>query len=173
MISKTLAEKYFGKNTPAVGKTLKTVYDLYKVTGVIEDVPRNSHLLFDMLISSATSLRVPGRRDNWGNFFIYTYVLLKPGTNAEAFDKKLLPMYDKYMAPIFAQFNVKMHYGVQPITAIHLHSNLEREPEELGSMSYIWIFLSSCFFYAADCLYQLYEPYHGKVCTKSKRNWHP
>ena len=84
--------------------------------------------------------------DNWGNFNNFTYVLLKPGTNAAAFNKKLVPMYDKYMAPIFAQFNVKMHYGVQPITAIHLHSNLEQEPEELGSMSYIWIFSAVAFF---------------------------
>ncbi len=147
VISKTLADKYFGKNTPAVGKTLKTVYDVYKVTAVIEDVPKNSHLIFDMLISASTILKgAQDGQDNWGNFNNFTYVLLKPGTNAEAFDKKLLPMYDKYMAPLFAQFNVKMHYGVQPITAIHLHSTLENEPEELGSMSYIWIFSTVAFF---------------------------
>lgn len=40
VISKSLAVKYFGRNTPALGKTLKTVYDLYKVTGVMEDVPK-------------------------------------------------------------------------------------------------------------------------------------
>ena len=73
-------------------------------------------------------------------------MLLKPGTNAAAFNKKLVSMYDKYVAPIFAQFNVKMQYGIQPITAIHLHSNLEQEPEELGSMSYIWIFSAVAFF---------------------------
>jgi putative ABC transport system permease protein len=50
------------------------------------------------------------------------------------------------MAPIFAKFNVKIHYGVQPITSIHLHSDLEGEPEELGSMSYIWIFSAVAFF---------------------------
>jgi len=44
VISKTLAEKYFGKNVQAVGKTMKTVYDLYTVTGVIEDIPKNSHI---------------------------------------------------------------------------------------------------------------------------------
>ncbi len=147
IISKTLAEKYFGKNTPVVGKTLKTVYDLYKVTGVIEDVPKNSHIVFDMLISASTILRGnQNGQNNWGNFNNFTYVLLKPGTNAEAFNKKLVPMYDKYMAPLFAQFNIKMQYGVQPITAIHLHSNLEREPEELGNMSYIWIFSAVAFF---------------------------
>jgi putative ABC transport system permease protein len=147
VISKTLAEKYFGKNTPAVGKTLKTVYDLYKVTGVIEDVPKNSHLVFDMLIAASTILRRQNiGQDSWGNFNNFTYVLLKPGVDVAAFEKKLLPLYDKYMAPIFAQYNIKMQYGVQPITAIHLHSNLEREPEELGSMSYIWIFSAVAFF---------------------------
>lgn len=147
VISKTLAEKYFGKNTAAVGKTLKTVYDVYKVTGVIEDVPKNSHILFDMLISVSSIIR--GNQDgqyNWGNFNNFTYVLLKEGTNVTAFSKKLIPLYDKYMAPIFAQYNVKIYYGVQPITAIHLHSNLEREPEELGSMTYIWTFSAVAFF---------------------------
>ena len=147
VISKTLAEKYFGKNTQVVGKTLKTVYDLYKITGVIEDVPQNSHLRFDMLISISTVLK--GRnigQDNWGSFNNYTYVLLKPGVNAEAFNKKLLPMYDKYMKAIFEQYNVKIRYEAQPVTSIHLHSKLQGEPEELGSMSYIWIFSAVAFF---------------------------
>ncbi len=146
VISKTIADKYFGKNTSAIGKTLRTVYDVYKVTGVIEDVPQNSHFRFDMLISWTSLPKNQYGGENWGNFNNFTYVLLKPGTSAEALNKKLVPMYEKYMAPIFAQFNVKMHYGVQPITAIHLHSNLEREPEELGSMSYIWIFSAVAFF---------------------------
>ncbi|HEV3222797.1 MAG TPA: ABC transporter permease [Puia sp.] len=147
VISKTLAEKYFGKNAQAVGQTMKTVYDLYKVTGVIEDVPKNSHLRFDMLISLSTILKgANDGQDNWGSFNNFTYVLLKPGTSAETFNKKLIPMYDKYMAPIFAKFNVKIHYGVMPITFIHLHSKLEGEPEETGDMSYIWIFSAVAFF---------------------------
>ncbi len=148
VLTRSLAQKYFGKNNTAVGKTLRTVYDLYKVTAVIEDVPKNSHIIYDMLISMSTLLKngQAGYRDNWGGFNNYTYVVLKPGVNAESFRKKLLPMYDKYMAPIFAQYNVKIQYGVQPITAIHLHSNLEGEPEEVGSMSYIWIFSSVAFF---------------------------
>jgi len=146
VINKSLAEKYFGKNTTAVGKTLQTVSDdLYTVTAVIKDLPKNSHILFDMLISEST-LPKNNNQDNWGGFNNYTYVLLKPGINAEAFHKKLLPMYDKFMAPIFAQYNIKIQYGVQPITRIHLHSTLQGEPEELGSMSYIWIFSAVAFF---------------------------
>ncbi|HET9277665.1 MAG TPA: ABC transporter permease, partial [Flavitalea sp.] len=147
VITKDLAEKYFGKNESAIGKSLRTVYDVYKVTGVIENMPTNSHLRYDMLISISTILRndQPGPQ-NWGNFNNFTYVLLKPGANANAFNKKLEDVYKKFVEPIFKQFNVTMRYDLQNITAIHLHSNLQYEPEELGSMSYIWIFSAVAFF---------------------------
>ena len=94
--------------------------DIYKITAVIKDVPKNSHIIFNALISISSLPK--DFAGNWGGFGFYTYVLLKPNTNAAAFEKKLLPMYDKYMASIFAQYNIKMRFGVQPITAIHLHS---------------------------------------------------
>ncbi|HEY4063022.1 MAG TPA: ABC transporter permease [Puia sp.] len=145
VISKTLANKYFGKNTPALGKTLKTVYDLYKVTGVIEDVPQNAHLRYDMLISMSTQ-KDNGGRGSWGNFGTFTYVLLKPGVRTEGVLAKLKKLNDEFVAPIFTRFNITMHYGIMPVTEIHLHSELQREPEELGSMSYIWIFSAVAFF---------------------------
>jgi putative ABC transport system permease protein len=139
VLTKTIAEKYFGKNKSAVGKTLKNDKgDIYTVTGVVKDVPRNSHLIFNILLSRS-SLPVDFA-NSWGNFGFNTYVLLKPNTNAQAFEKKMLPLYDKYMAPIFAQFNIKIRLGIMPITDIHLHSDMQGEPEELGSMSYIYIF---------------------------------
>jgi putative ABC transport system permease protein len=145
VLTQSLSEKYFGKNKTAVGKSLESSNgDVYKITGVIKDVPKNSHFIFNALISRAT---LPADfANNWGGFGFYNYVLLKPGVNAAAFEKKLIPMYDKYMASIFAQYNIKIHYGVQPITAIHLHSDMQGEPEELGSMSYIYIFSAVAFF---------------------------
>ena len=71
VITRSLADKYFGKHEYAIGKTLKTVYDTYKVTGVIEDVPENSHIRFDMLIAMSTILKnmpVQDGQQNWGNF---------------------------------------------------------------------------------------------------------
>jgi len=147
VITKSLAEKYFGNNGSVIGKTLRTVYDTYKVTAVIEDVPRNSHLRFDMLISMSTFLRGnQNGQPNWGSFFNYTYVLLKQGASSQAFNKKLGDVYKKFVEPVFKPFNVTMRYEVQNIRSIHLHSNLQYEPEELGSMSYIWIFSAVAFF---------------------------
>jgi putative ABC transport system permease protein len=144
VITKTEAEKYFGKNAPALGKSLRTVYDVYKVTGVIEEVPTNAHIRYDMLISMSSVKSNGGQ--NWGNFNYYTYVLLKPGASPATVTQKLADVNKKFVAPIFDQFNVKMRFAVQPITEIHLHSQLEQEPEELGSMSYIWIFSAVAFF---------------------------
>ncbi len=147
VVTKSLAEKYFGKNTLVVGKTLRTVYDAYKITAVIEDVPHNSHIRYDLLISASTILKGDQNNQNsWGGFNNFTYVLLKPGVNAAAFEKKLLPLYDKYMKPIFSQYNITAKYELQPITRIHLHSKVNEEPEELGSMNYIWIFGAVAFF---------------------------
>jgi len=145
VLTQSVAVKYFGSSVGIVGKSLQNSKgDIYKITAVVKDVPKNSHIIFNALISASSLPKNYG--DNWGSFGMYTYVLLKPHVNAAAFEKKLLPMYDKYMASIFRQFNINIHYGVQPITSIHLHSDMSGEPEELGSISYIYIFAAVALF---------------------------
>lgn len=145
VLTQSVAEKYFGKAGSYVGKSLEnTNGDVYKITGVVEDVPKNSHIIFNVLISRNS---LPADfANNWGGFGFNTYVLLKPQTNAASFEQKLLPMYDKYLASIFAQFQINIRFGVRPITAIHLHSDMQGEPEELGNISYIYIFSAAAFF---------------------------
>jgi putative ABC transport system permease protein len=139
VLTKSIAEKYFGKAANAIGKSLENDNkQLFRVTAVIDDVPQYSHIRFNLLVSLSTLPADFG--NNWGNFSFYTYILLKPNVNPDAFEKKLSVMYEKYMASIFNQFNVKIRYGIQKITDIHLHSDMANEPEELGSMSYIYIF---------------------------------
>lgn len=145
VLTQSLAVKYFGNSDGYVGKTLENASgDIYKVTAVIKDVPKNSHILFNGLVSRSTL--PPDFANNWGGFGFYTYILLKPNVNVAAFQNKLAPVYDKYLAQIFSQFNIKMRFGVQPITDIHLHSDMTNEPEDLGSMSYIYIFSAVAFF---------------------------
>lgn len=145
VMSESSAIKFFGSNKKYLGKTLENVNGkIYKVTGVMKDVPKNAHLIFNILASRSTLPADFG--NNWGSFDFYTYVLLKPGTSAASFDNKMKPMYDKYLASIFAQYNIKIRFEAVPITSIHLHSQTANEPEELGSMSYIYIFSAVAFF---------------------------
>jgi putative ABC transport system permease protein len=144
VLTQSTAEKFFGSASAALGQALTNANgDVFKITGVIKDVPTNSHIRFNMLISANT---LPKNDNNWGNFNVYNYVLLKPHTDPAAFEKKLVPMYDKYLAAIFRQFNVKIHYLVHPITWIHLHSDLQLEPEDLGSIESVYIFSAVAFF---------------------------
>ncbi|GGG81072.1 ABC transporter permease [Parapedobacter pyrenivorans] len=145
VLTQSVAEKYFGKTDSYLGKSLEnTNGDVYKITGVVKDVPKNSHIIFHVLISRSS---LPADfANNWGGFGFHTYVLLKPNTNASSFEQKLLPMYDKYLATIFAQFQINIRFGIRPITAIHLHSDMQGEPEELGNISYIYIFSAAAFF---------------------------
>ena len=53
------------------------MYDLYKVTGVFEDIPENTHIRYNMLISMSSDSN--NYNQNWGNFNYFTYALLKPG----------------------------------------------------------------------------------------------
>jgi putative ABC transport system permease protein len=145
VLTEAVAKKFFGKTSGIVGESMQNVAgDVFKITGVVKEPPRTSHILFHMLLSAST---LPKDFSNsWGSFGFYNYVLLRPNTTAAAFEKKLMPMYDKYMASIFNQFHIRIRYEVQPITAIHLKSDYSGEPEELGSMSYIYIFSAVALF---------------------------
>jgi putative ABC transport system permease protein len=145
ILTKSLAIKYFGRDQPALGKTLLSGSGkVFNITGVVEDVPKNSHITFNGLVSFST---IPKNEDEgWGSFGAYTYVLLNKNSSGEQFEHRLKPLYDKYMAPIFAQFQIKIRYVVQNITDIHLRSKMDEEPEELGSMSYIYIFSTAAMF---------------------------
>jgi putative ABC transport system permease protein len=140
VLTEALAIKYFGNVKGILGESIKDSRgEVFKITGVVKNSPPNSHLIADGFISASSLPK--DFANSWGQFGrFYTYVLLSDKANAAAFEKKLLPIYDKYMAQIFAQFNIKVHYGLQAITAIHLSTDFDNEPGESGSMSYVYIF---------------------------------
>jgi putative ABC transport system permease protein len=132
LLSETLAKKYFN-TLDIVGKTMKLNNKLlFTVTGVFKDIPENTHIKFDVLVSLSTD------GENWGyNEFewaeFYTYVLLKPGTDVAAFEKKLSGFADRHMRSVMEQYHFKAFYHVQPITDIHLTSHYDKEAEANGS----------------------------------------
>jgi putative ABC transport system permease protein len=136
ILTERTAAKYFGNADP-IGKSLKTAERTYEVTGVIENVPFNSHFRFDGLASRSN---LPKNIGSWGNFGVYTYLLFPENTDVKAFEKKMQGMYDKYMKPIFESMGIKIEYILEPITRIHLYSTNAGEPEPTGSITYVYIF---------------------------------
>lgn len=137
ILTEKIATKYFGDVDP-IGKTLTAGTSTYEVTGVIRDVPFNSHFRFDAI---ASRNNLPKQIGSWGNFGVFTYLLFPEDFDVEAFRTKInKEMFDSYMKPIFAALNIKIEYVLEPITKIHLYSKNAGEPEPTGSIQYVYIF---------------------------------
>jgi len=143
ILSAKTARKYFG-NTAALGKTLLLDgKDPLLVSGVVADFPDNSSIHIDLLTNYETmfaTLPEEGRKNLPGNWVIshsMTYVLLKPGANPATVNARFPAFLSKYVPKTFSN---GIEYKLQPLTAIHLHSDAQIEPEPVGNILYVYIF---------------------------------
>jgi len=151
VITKEQAEKYFGEADP-IDKVLefKNGNQQYKVTGVIEKVPANSHFHFDLFASMEGLAH--SKEDKWLESNYFTYLVLEKDTDLRAFESKLPAIIEKYMGPqvvqlglTFQKFKEKgneIGLFIQPLTDIHLLSNLDgtSELEPGGDINSVYIF---------------------------------
>ena len=142
VLSEKIAKKYFTDATSALGQSLQTINSKgkaedYKVTGVIEDVPLNSHFRFEALISNNS---VPVNQPNWGSFGVFTYIQLPEGYDLSKMYTSFEKILKEKVNPIFDQYGITVKYELQKITDIHLHSKIQDEAEAGGDISYIYIF---------------------------------
>jgi putative ABC transport system permease protein len=146
VISERYAKMYFGDAEP-LGKLLRLSDDdfnneLSEVTGVIKDLPENTHLKFDILFSYSTLFSrgdwAPGRYNrSWGRKDMYTYVKLDENANPIEIESKLPALIDKY-SPGLAARNRKDVMKLQPLEEIHLHSHLAEESEINGDANAVF-----------------------------------
>ncbi len=137
VVTETFARRYFGDEDP-MGQSIEIERgDSYEITGVMKDVPRNSHLRFDALISRNTLPVDFG--NNWGSFGVATYILLQENKDYLELQEKLRAYYEEYMSE-FKQIGINIEYILQPITDIHLHSAGGGESEQTGDITFLYIF---------------------------------
>ena len=134
VISNSLSQKYFGGMNP-VNQLITLINEdgehVYNITGVFQDVPENSHIKFNMLISYSTLIAQNSDAEYyWGWNAFNTYIQLAPGTNPEALQAKFPAMIEKYKN---YENSYKRQYLLQPVKDIHLHSDLRFEPEVNGN----------------------------------------
>ncbi len=144
VITEEIAYRYFGDEDP-LGKSLRfNNQDDYTVTGVIENVPRNSHLLFDMLCSFQTQYSQNPKGHPFLNDFIsntfWTYVLLEKGADPRTLETKFPEFIEKYGGKRLKFIGSTMEYFLMPLTKIHLHTPLSGERTGIGAILYIYIF---------------------------------
>lgn len=149
VISKALAKKYFGDANP-VGKSLIIgLHDvLYKVTGVFNKVPDNSHFHYDAFLS-ITTWHVTNA--TWSNLGEFTYIELNQNADAKKLESKFPQLVAKYVVPevqhdmgvSLAEAEKSVHtfvFTLQPLTDIHLYSHTKYELEPNGDIQYVYIF---------------------------------
>jgi len=138
VITKATAEKYFANENP-MGKTLRyeNRFDL-KVSGVIEEVPSNSHFRWDMMASMASVKTMYRGRlpQTWVWNPCWTYLKLKDGIKPETLAADFPNFIEKYF---YDAMKESITLFLQPLTDIHLHSRLDYEIEPNGNMVYVII----------------------------------
>ncbi len=133
VLTETLAKKLFGDAGTAMGKSISLGNNYSEmVSGVIEDVPLNSHFAFSALRA------MPPQEDNWANSSLYTYIMLKDKADIAKLEAKLPAFFNKYIKATVG--DAKYNMELQPIRSIHLHSNLSFEMGANGNISYVTIF---------------------------------
>jgi putative ABC transport system permease protein len=150
VISETMAKKYFN-STDIIGKTLlinKETY--YKVTGVMADMPAQSHVHYHFI--KAMSGLADSRNPNWMTVNFITYILARPGVDRKTIEGCLAQATRKYAEPQLVGFihsslddlekkGDHFRFVAIPLTDIHLHSTLSDEKEPTGNAEYVYIFI--------------------------------
>ncbi|WP_020606313.1 ABC transporter permease [Spirosoma spitsbergense] len=135
VLTETLAEKLFGDARKAVGQPIEfSNHFVNRVTGVIADVPANSHLQFSALRSLPANYT-----DGWQNFNLYTYLLLSKGSTPKTLEGKLTGFYAKYLEKE-TKGGMDYRMELQPLTSIHLHSHLDYEIGPNGDAKTVAVF---------------------------------
>ncbi len=139
LLTQQTAQKYFGKDDP-IGRVIRIENrDNMIVTGILADIPANSHLQFDLAMPTA-AIR-PYRRDIrenvWDNFNYYSYLKLKSSITPESIDEletKIESLYHQH------ESELRVSFHLQPLKKVHLHSSFLGDVPGHGEIQYVYLF---------------------------------
>lgn len=141
VLSASTAKKYFGDGDP-MGQTLLIRDEgmAAKVTGVMKDMPENTELKADLLISKSTAkLFNPDEDKHWPNFGLYAYVLLKPNVDAHALERKLPAFVEQQDGAEEKQMQMWFTLFLKPLRDVYLYSGDAGGPAS-GNPTNVYVF---------------------------------
>jgi putative ABC transport system permease protein len=152
VLTETAARKYFPGTDP-LGKKLRVENDstFYTVTGVMKDVPENSHLKFDMVGAISTYEKMLDN-DRWIINYLYTYFLLKENGDLNNVQQGLNYIVEKFVVPDYTEMlglessesfnrNNYFRFVLQPLEDIHYDTSLAGNPAPVGKHFYMYLFI--------------------------------
>lgn len=134
LITERMAKKYFGENHDSViGETLRVnggyTREEFKITGILKDIPSNSHVKFDFLMPLARVLQseqytAPGADFGWTNFFMYAKI--NANNTEKSVEDKMVDLFHNYDPDLEAN-SLKIELSLEPILDAHLRSTIDNE----------------------------------------------
>lgn len=141
VLSETTAKKYFGNEDP-IGKVIELdKQKQLKVTGIVKDVPPNSHLEFDLVVPISNYVHEDWFK-GWLNNSMFTYVLLDGAADQVSLEKQFPQFMEKYMGKELARIGLSYNLSLTPLTDIYFESHGNFDPSKHGDKSVVFIFLS-------------------------------
>jgi putative ABC transport system permease protein len=141
VLSETAAKKYFG-NGNALGQTVLLTDGGFNatITGIMQDMPENSQIKADMLVSMSTLTDQfnKGLDDQWGNYSDRAFLLLKPGTNAKALEAKFPAFLEKNNGSEMKQLQMYPTLFLEKLRDVYLRST--RDGSKTGNITNVYIF---------------------------------
>ncbi len=132
LLTESLARRIFGEAEPLGAILTAPQGAAFKVTGILQDVPQNSHMKFEFL-TATNALRSLGK-DRSTFDLIHTYLKLRPGASASILEEKI----PDFIRRQISERQARHHYFLQPLTSIHLKSHLFGELEENSDIRYTY-----------------------------------
>ncbi len=134
-ISESFGRKYFGDDDP-MGKTITIDKEMsFVITGVYRDLPDNSHIDIDLMLSWPNLLTHYGAdiESSWGDTGFFTYFILKPSASPVEFEEKLKSLVESDFGEVLRHYKLTLDLKVQPLTDIHLNSAYMQEIKVNGN----------------------------------------
>lgn len=146
VLSETAARKYFGNEDP-MGKalTLTTEDDsaaTATVTGIMKDLPENSMIKAEMLLSLSTITQFYSHNnaDNWTNHWPATYLLLRPGTNVKALEARLPDFFNRHVRELMEKNKMFYTLTLHPLKEVYLHFGGKQYAGVTGNIQHVYVF---------------------------------
>lgn len=152
VMTEEMETKYFGTE-PGIGKLISIGgHDkTYKVTGITENCPANSHFRYNFLVSSSSTSAAHLKSTEWLNNYLHTYFVLNENTSLESVEAKFPDLVEKYVGPELERFlggtleqmrqqGGSFGYYSTLLTDIHLKSKSQHDMEPGGNIMYVYVF---------------------------------
>jgi putative ABC transport system permease protein len=142
VLSQSTAKKYFGSTNPVGRNVLLTGKSINAtITGVMKEIPENSQVKADMIVSMSSQKLIYGQEkadSQWTSFSLVSYLLLKPGTNAKSLAAKLPQFINSHVGDKLKESQMSLTLFLEPLRDVYLYST--RDDSKTGNINNVYIF---------------------------------